>query len=156
MFIYNILHNILSSIRSSIHTILPLYGTEGIIRYNTCIIRQCIIRPSSKPSTRIDLIHHLPVYERAAWDLSAYVPWSCDQDSFEKEIAVICKIVEACGKHPNKVTCIQMDDLDVRLSCDLCSQNGRMVAVTWRIAVISFFLSLLFSGISSHLRSIMH
>ena len=37
--IYKILHNILSSIRSSIHTILPLYGTEGIIR------------PSSKPST---------------------------------------------------------------------------------------------------------
>ncbi|KIM87996.1 hypothetical protein PILCRDRAFT_814671 [Piloderma croceum F 1598] len=83
----------------------------------------------------IDLIRRLPVYERAARDLSAYVPWSCEQDSFEKEIAVVRKIVEACGKRPNKVTCTQMDHLDVRLSCDLCSQNGRMVVVTWRSAI---------------------
>jgi vesicle coat complex subunit len=102
-----------------------------------------------------DLIRRLPVYERAARDISAYVPWSCDQDSFEKEIGVVRKIVEACGKRHNKVTCTQMDDLDVRLSCDLCSQNGRMVVVTWRSAVSSIFLSLLVSGISSHLRSIM-
>jgi hypothetical protein len=103
----------------------------------------------------IDLIRRLPVYERAARDLSAYVPWSCDQDSFEKEIGVVRKIVEACGKRHNKVTCTQMDDLDVRLSCDLCSQNGRMVVATWRSAVSSIFLSLLVSGISPHLRFIM-
>jgi hypothetical protein len=83
----------------------------------------------------LDLIRLLPVYERAARDLSAYVPWSCDQDSFEKEIGVVRNIVEACGKCPDKVTCTEMDGLDARLSCDMCSQNGRMVVVTWRSAV---------------------
>jgi len=84
---------------------------------------------------RLDLIHLLPVYEHAACDLSAYMPWSCDQDSFEKEITVIRNIVEACGKCPDKVTCTEMDGLDARLSCDMCSQNGRMVVVTWCSAV---------------------
>jgi hypothetical protein len=82
-----------------------------------------------------DLIRLLPVYERSARVLSAYVPWSCDQDSFEKEIDVVRNIVEACGKCPDKITCTEMDGLDARLSCDMCSQDGRMVVVTWRSAV---------------------
>jgi len=90
---------------------------------------------SQEIEARLDLIHLLPVYERVACDLSAYMPWSCDQDSFEKEITVICNIVEVCGKYPNKVTCTKMDSLDARLSCDMCSQNGRMVVVTWCSAV---------------------
>ena len=33
----------------------------------------------------LDLIRRLPVYKRATRGISAYVPWSCDQDSFEDE-----------------------------------------------------------------------
>ena len=84
----------------------------------------------------LDLIRRLPVYERATRDLSAYVPWSCDQDGVEEEIGVVRDIVEACGKCPDKVTCTEMDSLDVRLSCNTCNQNG-MVVVTWHSAVSS-------------------
>jgi len=82
-----------------------------------------------------DLIRRLPVYERATRCLSAYVPWSCDHDSFEEESGVVRKIVVACGQLHQNVTCTEMDNLDVRLSCGMCSQKGRMVIVTWRSAI---------------------
>jgi hypothetical protein len=36
----------------------------------------------------------------------------------------------------------EMDDLDARLSCDICSQDGRIVIATWHSAVSSVFLVL--------------
>ena len=101
-----------------------------------------------------DLIRRLPLYERATRDLSRYVPWSCDQDSFEEETALVRKIVEACGELHNDITCTEMDNLDTRLSCDVCSQDGRMLIVTWRSAVGPISIVFLVSHLP-RLRSIM-
>ena len=51
-----------------------------------------------------DLLRRLSVYERATRDLSAYVPWSCDQDTFEKESGVVRKIVDTCEEPGEDVT----------------------------------------------------
>lgn len=93
----------------------------------------------------VDLIRRLPVYERATRDLSACVPWSCDQDSIEREDGVVRGIIEACGKSSDEVTCKEMDDSDARLLCDMCSQDGRLLVVTWRSAV-GFIVSRIFLG----------
>jgi hypothetical protein len=99
------------------------------------------------------LIRRLPVYERVV-DLSAYAPWSCDQDSFEEETALVRKIIEACGQLHADITCTEMDNLDARLSCDVCSQDGRMLIVTWRSAVSPISIVFLVSHLP-RLRSIM-
>ena len=79
----------------------------------------------------------ISVYERATRDLSVFVPWSRDQDRFEKETGVVRKIVEACGQLYDGVTCREMGDLGAGLSCDIRSHEGRMV-----LSVVPSVLSL--------------
>jgi hypothetical protein len=57
----------------------------------------------------------------------------------------ITNLIQMCGLDPKVATCDQMDQVNARLTCNICNEHGRRKIMTWRTAVS--FLSPFYSDL---------
>lgn len=60
-----------------------------------------------------------------------------DYDHITVDTNTVGNVIKACGQDPHRVTVAEMDNLNTRLTCVTCDEEGVLGVMTWRAAVRS-------------------